>query len=107
METPTISPPTKATLRKYGLSEEDWRRILDEQGGVCPICEKVPSTGRFVIDHFHARGFKKMSPEEKRACVRGLTCWFDNHSFLGRGITVAKARNVVAYLERFEARRPI
>ena len=47
-----------------------------------------------------------MSAEQKAANVRGITDWFCNHSYLGRGITLTIAKNVVAYLEAFEARKP-
>jgi len=59
-----------------------------------------------VFDHEHTKGWKQMPPEERAEYVRGLTCWFDNHSYLGRGITIEKAQNVVAYLKRYAARRP-
>jgi hypothetical protein len=101
-----ILTPKPATLKRYGLSEAEWRAILEKQGGVCAICKRVPSTGRTVIDHFHAKGWKKMPPEQRKLYVRGLCCWFCNHAFLGRGITVEKSRNVTLYLEEFEARKP-
>lgn len=59
----------KFTLSKYGLSQEDYDRMLHEQGGVCKICQK-PETwavkGRVVnlcVDHCHDTGK-----------VRGLLC---------------------------------
>ena len=93
--------PTKVTLKKYGLSEEEWQAILDSQGGVCPICGKAPSTGRWVIDHYHVKGWKNMPPELRKLYVRGILCWFCNHSYVGRGITIQKAENMVSYLKRF------
>ena len=86
--------------------------LLKSQGGVCPICGKVPSPAkssglvRFVIDHEHVRGWKNMPPEERRKYVRGLTYWFCNSSYLGRSINILKARGVLAYLIAYEARRP-
>jgi hypothetical protein len=96
-------PPLKATLKKYGLSEEDWRSILVSQGGACAVCEKVPN-GRLCIDHDHIRGWKDLPPEKRKIHVRGLLCWFCNHSYVGRAITIAKSRNVTAYLEAHEER---
>lgn len=98
--------PTAATLKKYGLDEQQWLTILKAEGWVCPICKKLPSTGRFVVDHDHVKGFVKMPPDQKRLYVRGVTDWFCNHSYLGRAITVEKSRNVTAYLEAYEARKP-
>jgi recombination endonuclease VII len=95
-----------ASLKKYGLDEQGWLRILRDQGWVCAICEKPSSTGRYVVDHFHAPKFKDLSPEDKRSLIRCITCWFCNHAYLGRGITIAKAKNVLKVLEDFEARKP-
>jgi hypothetical protein len=99
-----IQVPSKATLRKYGLDAQSWLAILESQGHVCAICKQVPKTGRFVTDHAHVKGWKKMKPEKRRTYVRGLCCWWCNKNYIGRSITVAKATNVVLYLQRFEAR---
>lgn len=100
-----IKTPSKATLKKYGLSEEEWKAILDSQGSVCFICKKYPKTGRLCVDHEHVKGWKKMPPEERKKYVRGLLDWFCNHYYLGRGITIEKAKNVVKYLEQYENRQ--
>lgn len=100
----TIDYPTDKTLAKYGLTRNDFFVILERQGFVCPICGKVPTpskkTGkrRWVVDHIHVRGFRDMPPEKKRTYVRGVTCWFDNHYFLAKGITAEKAERMVKYL---------
>lgn len=47
--------------RHYGMSLEDYDRILDAQGGVCAVCRTTPKT--FHVDHSHATGV-----------VRGLLC---------------------------------
>lgn len=101
-----VKPPLPETLRKYGLSLDDWREILERQGNVCAICELEPKSGRMVVDHEHVRGYKKLPPEERKRRIRGILCWFCNHWYVGRSITVKKARNVVAYLEEYEARKP-
>lgn len=53
---------------KYGLSPEDYDRMLVSQGGACSICKCAPSPGtvrrqRLHVDHDHATGK-----------VRGLLC---------------------------------
>jgi hypothetical protein len=106
MESTELIVPSVTTLRKYGLDEVTWRHILQAQGGVCGVCGKFPSTGRFVTDHEHRRGWKHMPPEERLRYVRGVTCWYCNHAYLGRGITLAKAEGVVRYLSAYEARKP-
>ena len=99
-----IRTPSLATLRKYGLTVEDFETMVANQAGACRVCENEPSTGRLVVDHFHVKGWKKMPPDRRRLYVRGLLCWYCNHAYVGRGITVRKARNVVDYLEAFEER---
>ena len=96
--------PSLGTLAKYGLTEKDWREILDRQGGVCAICKKEPKKGRLCIDHEHAYGWKNMPDEERKKYVRGLLCWFCNHYYVGRCITIEKAKNVATYLEEYEKR---
>jgi hypothetical protein len=97
-----ISVPSPATLAKYGLSEAEWRSIGERQGWVCAICKKEPTNGRLCIDHEHAKGWKKMPPEQRKLYVRGLLDWFCNHYYVGRGITIPKAQNVVTYLSNYE-----
>ena len=107
-----IAVPSPPTLKKYGLTEADFVGMLMEQGWQCGVCQKVPSPSkrdgkrRLVIDHEHVRGWKDMPPEQRKLYVRGLTCWFCNHSYLGRGITVEKAEGVVRYLKAYAERRP-
>ena len=48
--------------RTYGISLEDYARLLARQGGVCAICLRQPPK-RLCIDHCHAT-----------AKVRGLLC---------------------------------
>ncbi len=96
-----INPPSPATLRKYGLDAQSWLAILKSQDWVCAICKKRPKTGRFVTDHAHVAGWKRMKPEKRRLYVRGLTCWWCNHTHLGRGITEQKAVSVALYLRAF------
>ena len=53
-------------MKNYGITSEDYDRMLEEQGGVCAIC-KSPNTNYrskyFVVDHDHDTG-----------AVRGLLC---------------------------------
>ena len=104
----TIAYPSPGTLHKYGLTLDDFKRILEAQGGICPICGKVPNPSkrdgkiRWVVDHYHRRGWKQLPPEKRKQFVRGICCWFCNKYYLGKAITVEKSKNVTAYLERFE-----
>lgn len=100
-----VREPRRATLRRYGLTVEEWRRILRRQGGVCSLCGKVPANGMLNIDHEHVKRWKKLPPAERKKAVRGLVCPFDNHYVVGRYMTVARATAVLAYLKAHERRR--
>lgn len=69
------SRPQKSAIMKYkyGITYEDYDRILIEQGGKCAICDSLESKGRgrFHIDHDHS-----CCPSEKTCgkCIRGLLC---------------------------------
>lgn len=99
-----MNPPSNKTLAKYGLSREEWQERLTMQGGVCAVCHQEPSSGRLCVDHQHVKGWKKLPPEKRKLHVRGLLCWYCNHAYVGRGITIQKSRNVTAYLVNFEDR---
>jgi hypothetical protein len=72
--------------RDYGITIDDFNRMLGEQGGRCAICRR---DGQLVVDHDHGSGV-----------VRGLLCAWCNRAlgFLGDDYrTVAQA---AAYLAR-------
>lgn len=100
-----IVTPQKSTLRKYGLTLGDFAEMLRDQGGKCALCDKCPKSGRYVVDHFHVPGWKKMPPEMRRRWVRGLLCNHCNHRLVGQFMTLAAAERIVEYLGRFEQRR--
>lgn len=58
----------------YGISAEEYDRLLKLQGGRCAICRNVPRTIRLATDHDHQTG-----------AVRGLLCKRCNHDLLGGG----------------------
>lgn len=101
-----IREPIPRTLKKYGLSLNDWKNILANQGYKCPVCSRIPSSGIFRVDHIHVQNYKYMTPEKKHMWIRGLCCVHCNRFYLAKGITVEKARGVLNYLEAFEKRRP-
>jgi hypothetical protein len=50
--------------RKYGITLNEYNRMLEDQGGVCAVCGKVCNSGkRLAVDHNHLTGK-----------VRGLLC---------------------------------
>lgn len=80
--------------REYGLTFEDYTRMLEAQGGVCAICKGPPSgrwKHRFHIDHDH-----------KTDRVRGLLCFHcnamlgnarDQASILSAAVTYLRERS--------------
>ena len=59
-------------LSRYGITEDDYVKLLNYAGGVCWICRRPPKTKRLAVDHDHKTGH-----------VRGLLCWRCN-SVLGK-----------------------
>lgn len=57
--------------RRYGITEEQYKRLLEIQNNACAICQKT-SKRRFCVDHCH-----------KTNRVRGLLCYLCN-IMLGR-----------------------
>jgi hypothetical protein len=104
LDVPVVVPLAR-TMARYGLVYSEWYALLKAQGGVCPICGTVPSSGRLVIDHEHVPGWKKMPPRERARHVRGLLCTTDNHFVLTKYGTPSKFRNAADYLEAHEKRR--
>ncbi len=97
--------PTKATLKKYGLTEAEWKAILERGGGGCAICGNVPASGTLHVDHEHVKGWKKMAPEQRKKYVRGILDWHCNAFIMRRGVTPAKLRAAADYLEAHERRK--
>lgn len=81
----------RAALKKlYGLTIEDYERLLSEQNGVCAICKRVCKTGRrLAVDHCHETGR-----------VRGLLCANCNHVLGKLNDDVELLQAAVSYLRR-------
>lgn len=58
-----VSANRRRNLRKYGISEGEYRSLLAAQEGGCAICGARPAGKRLHIDHCHTTG-----------TVRGLLC---------------------------------
>ena len=61
----------KHTLRKFGMSLDDYETLLEKQGGVCVICQK-PETAKSRLDHKPRR--LAIDHDHKTGRVRGLLC---------------------------------
>ncbi len=106
-EEPQVIPPRRATLRRHGLMVEEWREMAAGQGWACAVCgRKMAGDVRsFCVDHEHVRGWRKMKPAIRRKHVRGILCFFCNHYYVSRSITIEKAEAVVRYLRAYEERK--
>lgn len=74
---------------RYGIEEEDYDRMFDEQGGVCHICQDPPGRYNLSVDHDHSTGR-----------VRGLLCHNCNHGlgkFKDKALLLFRA---ISYLTR-------
>lgn len=89
----------------YGITVEDYWKILDAQGGKCAICQRATgATKRLAVDHDH-RVCQDHPPDKGcPRCVRGLLCYPCNHNLLGRyGIDALE--RAIGYLKEPPARR--
>lgn len=85
----------KRIYETYGLTREDYHKILQDQGGVCYICQRDPYSIRprrhLAVDHDHTTGR-----------IRGVLCFNCNHNILGATIRddIGVARRILEYLTR-------
>jgi hypothetical protein len=85
--------------RLYGLSPSDITRMLEDQGGACPLCLRPfprDELGEavFVVDHSHATGI-----------VRGLLCGPCNRALGTLGDEIDGIERALSYLRRASRRR--
>ena len=70
--------------RKYGITFDDYLRMLSEQGGACAICGTTkPSNGRikrWAVDHNHET--KKVRALLCHCCNHGIGSFKENIQFL-------------------------
>ena len=88
----------KHRLANYGITVEQYDRLLTEQGGGCAICGGQCSSGRsLAVDHDHA-----CCPGQRScgACVRGLLCSECNQAIGKFEDDVSRLEAAVAYLKR-------
>lgn len=83
--------------RRYGITRDDYLKMLLEQGGVCAICKTAEAvinkkTGTFrllAVDHCHTTGK-----------VRGLLCSHCNHAIGKFKDNVDILKSAISYLEK-------
>lgn len=92
------------TLKKYGLTWDEYHQIILRQAGVCPICTLPMKEQQRVIDHQHHPRWSRMKPEKRKLLVRGVLHRRCNWRFLGNLVTVDIACRVADYLLDFKER---
>ena len=84
----------KILLRTYGITLDQYNKMLAEQGGVCAIClqpEKIMHSGkikRLSVDHDHKTGK-----------IRGILCHRCNTTLGQYEDNPDLMRNLITYLE--------
>lgn len=91
-----LKPRTASSLSRYGLTVEEWQKLLDKQGGVCFICHRGGKIRHLSVDHD-----RTIEKETGRLVVRGLLCDKCNH----RGVGAFEwdddvIRRAISYLQR-------
>lgn len=82
------------TLRKYGVDEQEYNRLLTSQNGVCAICKRPESrmlrgkVRRLGVDHDHLT-----------LKVRGLLCDDCNNGIARLGENIEVLQSAIRYLE--------
>lgn len=86
-----VSSRDKHLKRRYGVSEEDYYNMLEQQGGVCKICSKFELRSKskyMVVDHCHDTG-----------TVRGVLCHKCNTALGLFNDDVETMKKAINYLE--------
>ena len=79
-------------MKLYGLSKEDFNKILIQQSGKCPICKTTFKERRDIhIDHSHNTGK-----------VRGLLCKNCNHGLGNYRDDIIIHENAINYLKGYK-----
>lgn len=100
-----VTPPAPATLKKYGMTADEWLALLAGQDWKCPICLRDAADLKLVTDHEHAPGWAKMSDKQKKRYTRGVLCSWCNHTRVHSKINAEIAQRIADYIAAYERRR--
>ena len=80
----------------YRMTFEDYRKMVQAQGGLCAICEKKPfdtggPNGQLHVDHKHG------------GSVRGLLCWRCNRALGMFGDDALRIFRAAQYVDNYNA----
>lgn len=74
-------------LRYYGITIDDYKNLLEKQGGVCAICSNKDSKFSLAVDHCHKTGK-----------IRGLLCSRCNFSLGNFNDDIELMNKAIEYL---------
>ena len=74
--------------KQYGITIDDYDKILDSQGGKCAICKGGTSKRHFAVDHNHTNN--NIRGLLCARCNTGLARFMDNITTLKRAIRYMK-----------------
>ena len=91
-ETPSIIKREQALKRMYGITQQDYDKMIAEQNNQCAICKTTDPGGRhksnyFVVDHCHTTGK-----------VRKLLCHNCNTALGLVGDNISTLQTMIEYL---------
>jgi hypothetical protein len=94
--TPSIVKREQALKRMYGITQQDYDKMLLEQNNQCAICGTTEPKGRhtsnyFVVDHCHNSGK-----------VRKLLCHHCNTSLGLVGDNISTLEEMIKYLQKHQ-----
>jgi hypothetical protein len=80
----------KRLQREYGITLEEYNKVLAYQKGVCAICKRPPKEHkRLAVEHRHDTGR-----------IFGLCCWHCNRAIAAFKDNVEWMRNAVKYFNK-------
>lgn len=79
----------RALVRKYKISLEEYKNLIDRQNNACKICGISGDIQKLCVDHCHSS--LKVRGLLCGFCNRGLGSFFDNLEFLTKAIEYLKA----------------
>ena len=76
-------------LKRYGLTPEDYERMVRDQNGRCTICNYENDGKKLVVDHCHKTG--KVRALLCDDCNQGLGRFFDRPDWLEKAAAYVRA----------------
>ena len=89
---------TLVLMSRYGLTPDEYDKMLADQGGVCAICEGTNASGRALhVDHRHGCCGPNRACKQ---CIRALLCSRCNTGIGQFQDSPDLLRRAIAYLSR-------